>query len=157
NSPTTAGKRLTQVKECSDSGATDCLSPTNITYQGDEPGVQITGTGATGENGEYDFNGDGFKDLIYSDTTWKIRPGSASGYGSPINIGATVNGPLLAGKLTEAPGDQLMVNASGTWRVYYWDGDEFLYGNTVTIANSSSSVVLADVDGDGRDDMVYAS
>ncbi len=83
NSPTTTAKRLTQVKECSDPGATPriALSPTTITYQNGSAGVN-TGTPALSvasviyATGGYDFDGNGIQDLLYYRSgTWYVRMG----------------------------------------------------------------------------------
>ncbi len=59
SSSSTGAKRLTGVTECSDSGATDCLSPTTISYQDNTPGVNLgspwTVSGSIGAaDGSYD-------------------------------------------------------------------------------------------------------
>jgi len=88
-SPTTGRDELTQVQECSDSGATNCLLPTTITYQSGSAGVSTTATSAPNGVGVlYDFNGDGYPDLFYANgSTYYIAFGSASGYGAGVEPG----------------------------------------------------------------------
>src|SRR5205807_1929833 len=70
-SSTTGRDELTQVQECADSGATNCLSPTKITYQSGAAGVTTSAKTAISGGTQvqlrvnYDFNGDGYRDLAY--------------------------------------------------------------------------------------------
>lgn len=150
NSPTTAAKRLAQVTECSDSGATDCFAPTSISYQAGENGVEAVGTGFGGD-GQYDFNGDGIKDL------WNgshVRFGSASGYGAWISAG--VSAPQGIGRLNGTAADQIIGSSAGTLYVYSWNGSTFSATSTGLAASAfPSGFVVADVNGDDRDDLVY--
>jgi hypothetical protein len=93
------------VQECADSGATNCLAPTTLTYQ---PGAAGTATTFTATNFTQpasvayplDVNGDGFPDQLYavpvsgSTTTehWYVTLGTGSGsYGTIIDTGVTTN------------------------------------------------------------------
>jgi RHS repeat-associated protein len=163
SSPTTTAKRLTQIKECSDDGSTpsDCLLPTNFTYQNgsavNTSSPVLSLTNVTDANGEYDFDGDGIKDIAYKTAgTWHIRFGSiSSGYSSAINTGLT---NFNAGKLLGKPADQLLGVSGGTWYVYDWNGSSFSTISTgITVAASAARIALADVDADGRDDLNYAT
>jgi RHS repeat-associated protein len=166
NSPTSGAKRLTQVKECSDSGATDCLSPTTITYQNgtagvntSSPALSISGVGAA--IGDYDLNGDGILDILYYKSgSWYMRLGSAnSGYGSEINTGLAYF--YGAGKLLGNTADQLLVLSGSDWCVYSWNGSSFTSSGTGLGTWTLPWVnAIADLDADGRAELVnfnYAS
>lgn len=159
SSPTTVAKRLVGVEECADASGTDCLASTTITYQdgvvGYNTGSPVLTQTATEFDGRYDFNGDGIKDIAYKQSgTWRIRMGSAgSGYGSEVNTG---HSKLRAGKLLGNHADQLLGLSGGTWHVYEWTGSSFSSTSTgITSGASSTDIVVADVNGDGRADLVY--
>src|SRR5205807_3329998 len=89
-SNTTGRQTLTAITECADAGATNCLTPTQVTYQSSQAGVSTTPTAAVATSSgsvysHYDLNGDGYPDLIYvNGSTWYVAFGSASGYGTPV-------------------------------------------------------------------------
>ncbi len=161
SSPTTDAKRLSEVQECADSSGTDCLGATEITYQDGTVGFNtsspILSLTASAADGSYDFNGDGIKDIAYlASGTWRVRIGSAgSGYGSEVNTGQS---KLRAGKLLGNHKDQLLGLSGSTWHVYEWDGSSFTSTSTgITTGASSTDIVVADTDGDGRADLVYST
>jgi RHS repeat-associated protein len=163
-SPTSGARRLTQVKECADSAASNCLEPTAITYQDGQTGVNIStpalsvSGNVTAAQGRYDFNSDGIKDIAYNLAgTWRVRMGSpSSGYGSEINTG--LSGDLRAGKLFDATRDALLFLSGSTWYAYIWNGSSFAGSSTgITTSASATDLVLMDADGDGRDDLVYVT
>ncbi len=128
-STSTGAKRLTEVKECSDSSLTDCLLPTTIAYQNGSAGVNtsdqalyVSGS-ITDADGSYDFNGDGIKDIAYQlSGTWYVRIASAGGYGSAVPTGLPT---LRAGKIRGTAADQLVGVSGGYWYVYSWNGSSF--------------------------------
>ena len=130
-SPLTGREELVTVKECADSAGSNCLLPTTISYQGGSPGVSTTSNSALSSGGvaatRYDFNGDGYPDLVYSNgTTWFVAFGSASGYGTPVNTGISVSsGPLLYGNITGGQLDGILAVVSSTWYYYVWNGSSF--------------------------------
>ncbi|MEO6080370.1 MAG: SpvB/TcaC N-terminal domain-containing protein, partial [Steroidobacteraceae bacterium] len=157
SSPTSGAKRLTQVKECSDGAAADCLSPTAITYQDNAAGVNTSSPIYVGPDGigNYDFNGDGILDLLGDGM--QVRFGSvSSGYSSPVTTGGA---PGFIGKLLGNRADQLLSGEEdGYWYVYAWNGSSFTSTNTgiswLGSTGLSGQFVVADVDGDGLDDLV---
>ncbi len=163
-SGSTGAKRLTQVKECSDPAQSDCLSPTTISYQDGTPGLNV-GSPALSlsgninyASGDYDFDGDGIKDMLYdvSGTTY-VRFGSvSSGYGSAYSTGLTTF--RGAGKLLGNHADQFLAESGGTWYVYNWNGSSFSATSTgITTSTMVNNVVVGDVNGDGRDDLFYTT
>ena len=138
--------------------------PRAITYQNGSAGVSATATtalssGGTGLTARYDINGDGYPDLVYESAsgTWYVSFGSASGYGTPIAIGinAGVNGNVLVGNLTGGKQDGILANNNGTWWYYTWNGSSFTKATTgISYDSSSYGFQLADVDGDGRPDLI---
>ena len=101
----TGREELISVTECADSARSNCLLPTSTNYQGGSPGVSTVSNTALSSAGalltaKYDFNGDGYPDLLYNPTgngAWYVAFGSASGYGTPVNTGIT--GAALPGNL----------------------------------------------------------
>lgn len=163
-SPTTGGKRITSIQECSDSAATDCRSATTVTWQDGASGVS-TGSVAlsvsgniTNVNSRNDFNGDGVKDVAYFKAgAWYVRFGSTSGYSGEYATGA-VGVALAAGDLLGDGRSQLVSQSGGSWYAYYWNGSSFVASSLgITTAASASEVTIADVDADGRADMIYAT
>jgi RHS repeat-associated protein len=163
-SGTTSRDRLTQVQECSTS-TSSCLYPTAITYQNGGVGVSPSATTAvssaltscTGGNGSiarYDFNGDGYTDLLYKASgTCYVAFGSASGYGTPVSTG--ISGALLAVDLLGTGKLGILANNGGTWYYYTWNGSSFV-GTSTGLAYDSTAqqFALADINGDGLPDLV---
>ncbi|MGC4029458.1 MAG: RHS repeat-associated core domain-containing protein [Steroidobacteraceae bacterium] len=161
-SPTTGAKRLTTILECPDSSGTDCLSPTSVGYQNGQAGtgtapLTTLGSAVNAVYTGFDFNGDGFEDLVYRDgSNWYVAMGSTSGLGTPINTGVTSN--LVPGDLLGTGKDMYLAVNSGTWYLYQWNGSSFT-GTSTGIATSSTStnVSLADTNGDGKVDLIYVT
>jgi YD repeat-containing protein len=160
-SPTTGRDELTQVQECSDSGGTNCLLPTAITYQNGAAGVSTTATSLSGTTyAEYDFDGNGFSDLFYANgTTYYVAFGSATGYGTPVNTGISTSSisQILFGDLLGNGSDGILVASGGTWYYYTWNGSSFTKTST-GLAYDSTAVqyLLADVNGDGLPALIAA-
>src|SRR5579862_2902484 len=155
--PTTGRNRLINVQECADAGATNCISPvTTISYQDGGAGVSVSGQQAAtnvlgGFYSYYDFNGDGYKDILYSNgTSWYVAFGSSSGYGTPVYTGVANNTSTYA-----IPGDVLgngkagiLANSGSTWSYYTWNGSAFVGVSTGLPYDSTvHSYVLADIEG----------
>lgn len=163
DSPTTGAKRLTEVLECADLLASDCLSPTTISYQDGATGyvvgsplLSLSGAFSAG-TGDYDLSGDGIKDVVYRvGGTVYMRAGAKTGvYGLETS---TATNSLKIGKLFGSSRDDILAASGGTWYVYSWNGSSFSPTSTgITTAASSSDITLADVNGDGRDDLVYVA
>lgn len=159
-SPTGGAQRLTEITECSDAVPSDCLSPTEITYQDGSAGVDTSNTALylpgniTDANGEYDFNGDGIKDMAYlSSGTWRVMMGSASGYGTAVDTGLSA---LRAGKIRGTRADQLVGKVGSVLYVYTWNGTGFSGASTyISWSGALDDIVVADVNADGRSDIVY--
>ena len=161
-SGTTGRDLLTQVEECADSAATNCLAPTTFSYQAGGDGVTTTVTTAiasgtqVGLQSQYDFNGDGYHDLVYCNGgvsgTIDVEFGSASGYGTPVATGIACG--ALYGDLLGNGQDGLLVNNNGTWYYYTWNGSTFAGVSTGLAVDAASGFVLADVNGDGLPDLV---
>jgi YD repeat-containing protein len=167
-STTTGREQLTSVQECPNTtqSSANCFAATSVTYANPAAGVSTTENTALSSSGasltaRYDLNGDGYPDLVYEaedSSAWYVAFGSASGYGSPINIGinANVNGNVLIGNLNGGTEDGVLANHNGTWYYYSWNGTEFT-GVTTGLAFDSTNFAqyqLADVNGDGRPDLV---
>jgi RHS repeat-associated protein len=160
---------LATVQECS---PTQCFSPTSATYQAGSTGwgseVDATGNMA---NMAYalpiDVNGDGIDDLVYpnpSTGTWYYLLGSSSGiYQGPYDTtisSANYQSAVPIDFYVAGKKDILVPNSSGNWRVisFHTAGGAFTYLDTTTPATGAGEgmVTAGDVDGDGREDLIYA-
>ena len=159
--------RLVSLQECTDSSA-DCLAPTRFVWQAATPGFGAGLTSAATVSlpaWPLDFNGDGFDDLVWAQAgTWRTMTGSASGYGIPVNSGLAATNPAVAMPL-EWDGDgrmDLLVDWSdGAWRVLRGTATGLAApvqaGAGGVSSGLTSSWTVADLDGDGRDDLLRAS
>jgi RHS repeat-associated protein len=174
-SASTTRETLTSIKECSDAGATSCLLPTIITYQHGVPGfmnpVLSTGSGPTnGTVFSVDINGDGKQDLVFAVTSgsnyqWWVQFAAAIGYLTPINTGAVspipttgipvVQGDFLIDDFDATGGNEILAPVGGTWFAYKWNGTSFTATSTGIAVVAGALYASADVDGDGRPDLVY--
>jgi YD repeat-containing protein len=159
---TTATSRylLSEIQECAGTGTSNCLLPTNLTWQAGAAGVG-SGTALGGTVGSvvstaYDFNGDGRNDLVMASSTGTVFVafGGSSGYGTPVATGLSSTG-VAVGDVDGSGIDGLLVDVSGTWYYYKWNGSAFVGASTGISVATAASPVLADVDGDGRADFVY--
>jgi RHS repeat-associated protein len=169
-SPTTSRPLLNSIQECGGTSGTDCLRPTRISYQ---PGLQgwntsAVSTGVTATNGyvPVDLNGDGIPDALYSKLSgstllWYARIASRDSlgnisFGTEISTGITtgINDAVIPGRFTGVPGTQLLVPASGSWRVYTLalSGNSFSFASTGIPVNGEQYAI--DYDGDGLSDLV---
>jgi RHS repeat-associated protein len=154
-SPTTGRDELTQVQECAGSDTSNCLSPTVITYQSGTAGVSTAATSALSyatSLAHYDFNGDGYRDLLYNNgTDWYVSFGSSSGYGTPVSTGIPSSAAqVLPGGLLGNGKDGILAAVGGTWYYYTWNGSSFSSTSTgLAYDSTATQYMLADVDGNG--------
>jgi RHS repeat-associated protein len=159
-SPTTGRDELKQVQECAGTGTSNCLLPTVITYQNGAVGVSTSATSASSyavSYVHYDFNGDGYPDLLYSNgTDWYVSFGSATGYGTPVSTGIPSSATqVLPGGLLGNGADGILAAISGTWYYYTWNGSAFTHISTgLAYDSTAKQYLLADVNGDGLPDLV---
>lgn len=158
-SSTTGRDTLTQVQECAGTGTSNCLSPTTMTYQAGAEGVG-SGTAVSGgvENvisTAFDFNGDGRNDLIGTNSAGALLVafGTATGYGTPVSAPSGASRAFGDSDGSGVAG--ILVNVSGTWYYYKWNGSAFAGTSTGITVTTAASPILADVNGDGRADFVY--
>ena len=158
-SGTTGRDELTQVQECAGSGTTSCLSPTAITYQSGAVGVASSATtlGYSAKYTHYDFNGDGYPDLLYvNGSYWYVAFGSASGYSAGVSTGiSSTAAQILPGGLLGNGTDGILATVGSTWYYYTWNGSAFA-GTSTGLAYDATAkqYLLADVNGDGLPDLV---
>jgi RHS repeat-associated protein len=169
-SSTTLRATLTSIQECGGSAGTDCLAPTTVGYQQGTAGfatpTTATGSGATDSTHIYsvDIDGDGRQDLVFarydsatSSYQWWVQFANASGYGAPINTGAVssiYDVSILLDTFDGTGANQILVPVGGIWYFYKWNGSTFNATSTGT-AYQGGRYASADVDGDGRPDLVY--
>jgi virulence plasmid B protein len=160
-SPTTGRDELTQVQECAGAGTSNCLSPTTITYQSGTAGVSTTATAALGTGTQtnlyvnYDFNGDGYKDIVYCGSSGLyVAFGSASGYGTPVSTGIGC-GDAVFGDVLGTGTDGILAPNGSTWYYYTWNGSSFTGTSTgLAFDSTAAQYLLADVNGDGLPDLI---
>jgi RHS repeat-associated protein len=158
-SSTTGNETLADVQECAGSGTSSCLAPTVITYQSGTEGVSTTATSLAHSVTavHYDFNGDGYPDLLYlNGSTYYVSFGSATGFGTGVSTGIPSTATqVLPGSLLGINQDGILAAVSGTWYYYNWNGSSFTKTST-GLAYDSTAVqyLLADVNGDGLPDLI---
>jgi RHS repeat-associated protein len=158
-SSTTGRDTLADVQECAGSGTSSCLAPTVIAYQSGTEGVSTTATSLAHPVSavHYDFNGDGYPDLLYvSGSTYYVSFGSASGFGTGVNTGIpSTASQVLPGSLLGSNQDGILAAVSGTWYYYNWNGSSFTSESTGLAYDSTAiQYLLADVNGDGLPDLI---
>ncbi len=153
-SSTTGRETLADVQECAGSGTSSCLAPTVITYQSGTEGVSTTATSlAHSVNAvHYDFNGDGYPDLLYlNGSTYYVSFGSATGFGTGVSTGIPSTATqVLPGSLLGSNQDGILAAVSGTWYYYNWNGSSFTKTSTgLAYDSTATQYLLADVQGNG--------
>ncbi len=160
-------ERLASVQECAYAPSEDCLPPTQFTWQSATEGhnaLASSGNAVASGVMPLDINGDGIEDLAWaSGGTWRYMLGGASGFGSIVNTAITATNPSKAMPL-EWNGDgfwDLLIDWSdGKWRVLRGSAFGFIafevHAGPGGIASNTPSTAwaIADVDADGRDDLV---
>ena len=173
----TPRSRLGAVQECDRNGA--CLAPTVIGWQDGLAGWSASGTTSSSNSGAMmqwsfaiDVNGDGRDDLVYPQTVglttyWHYMTANGSGgFNSPVNTSINAGDSTMLQYTRAVPIDYfsegragLLVDAPGfsTRQILRWNG------STLALTNTNISVTLmgkewvADFDGDGRQDFLYAT
>ena len=159
--------RLTSVQECAYAPSEDCLPPTQLGWQSATAGhnaLASTGRVVAGDIFPLDINGDGIEDLVFAKSgTWRYMLGGASGFGTIQNTGVTATNPSKAMPL-EWNGDgywDLMIDWSdGYWRVLRGSKDGIITSPVaagpggIASFTPNTSWTVADVDADGRDDLL---
>jgi len=165
--------RIASITECAGSTGTDCFAPTTFTYQNGTPGLAAeSGSGGVVPAIPHtmDVNGDGRLDLVYSSSAtsgagyWMVMFASGSGgYATPINTG--VSNTNFAGAISidyDANGsyDLLVPYSGGTWWVMYGSTSGLSApvntGTPATATGTGNNALATDVNGDGREDLVWA-
>jgi RHS repeat-associated protein len=163
SSPTTERPLLSFVQECGGSAGTDCLRPTNITYQPGADGwsgtPSSTGIAAQGGYIPVDLNGDGIPDALYgkvsgSSVVWYARIATSSGFGPEIATGATTTGGVqpIVGAFTGTSKQEFLVPSGNYLSIFTYNGSGFTQGPTN--ATACCYDFAADWDGDGLPDLV---
>ena len=165
--------RLASVQECS---ATECLPATSFVWEpfvfgwswwdvGTTIGVASAVSVIPG-----DTDGDGCEDLTYFDTVagrWFVLRGNAVGYAGPaVNVAAgsatTAAGAVSIDLDSDGKRDLLLPGYSLTagatwWWLHHVSGSTYAYTATgMSNVSELGGTIAADIDGDGRDDIVYA-
>jgi RHS repeat-associated protein len=160
-------ERLQEVQECAYNPAEDCLLPTEFAWQsateGHNPLASTSKAVASGVIA-LDINGDGIEDLAWaSGGTWRYMLGGASGFGNIVTTTFAATNPSKAMPLEwngDGFGDLLIDWSSGTWRVLRGGANGFIAtvvqpgSSAISSSTASTAFTVADVDGDGRDDLI---
>ena len=172
NAPVTGRLRISTIQECA-SSTTDCFSTqSSVGYQNGTAGwgAEIADSGNSTNLAfalPVDVNGDGIDDLVYPDPTsghWFYELGTTSGtFLGPYDTGiASTNyqSALAIDFYVNGRKDIIFPNSSGNWRVMQFvsSGAAFSFVDTTTSAAGvvPGSATVGDVDGDGREDLIYA-
>jgi RHS repeat-associated protein len=166
----TSVSRLASVQECA---GTLCRPATSFAYQNGSTGLQ--GEGSTGQPVPagalpLDVNGDGREDLVYVSSaasgagTWKVMLANTSGgYGAPINSGqsnANYTGAIPIDYNQDGLGDVLVPYNGTHWYVMLGSANGLgaltLTGTPATATGRGENARALDIDGDGRQDLVWA-
>lgn len=171
-SATTFRNLLTTIQECGFNPAPtkDCLPPTTISYQGgttsSTAGIPSPATSAGTAGGFLiaDIDGDGHDDLLYSVVSgtsahWWVKFGTASGPGAAVDttlVTSTTAIVLLDDFLGEGKNSILAGTPGGSWSTVRWNPSTSTFASTsVTGAvPTTTSCATADVNGDGKPDLV---
>ncbi len=173
-SGTTPRSRLNALQECDGTGY--CLSPTTFGWQDGLAGLGADNTTTDSGSGSgytivADVNGDGRTDLVYpvidqSGTgTWWIAFANASG-GYNAGVATSANSGILALPYqaalpmdydSDGRMDILLPNNAGTqWQILRSTGTNFTtIPTTFSAPSTNNRTTVADVNGDGRQDVVY--
>jgi RHS repeat-associated protein len=158
SSSTTGRSLLSSVQECTNSSMSNCFPATTFAYGSGQPGVSSSGltavSGATQIIGAYDFTGDGLSDLLYLQGSTLY---TAFSNGSTLNAGVSTGITPVSWVIGKVVGNgqyDILTSKNGIWWLYSWNGSAF----TGTSLGISYCLVctyeLADVNGDGRPDLV---
>lgn len=156
-SSTTGAKRLWRVTECSNAVMSDCLEPSVFSYQDGQVGIAASGFSGLYSN-DRDVNGDGFPDtLTKSGSLWQVTWGTQSGASGATVTVASSSGVATKGDVRGVGQSDVLIVQGSVWWAYRWTGTGFTGASTGVSSADASSLRLEDINGDGRDDMVYVS
>lgn len=166
--------RLVSLQECAGG---DCLPATVFAWDTQSPGwsgsdapAGIAAAAANVVPGDAD--GDGCEDLLYfssSSLQWLLLRGSPAGYaGTPVVVASSSATPASEAVSIDLDADgkrDLLVPTAGTskWNdapalrwLHHVSGDSFaLTGMGIASVAAPGGMIAADLDGDGREDLVY--
>lgn len=163
-----ARSRLSRIQECA---AASCLQSTNFTWGNSSPGWSAEAAASVAAAAlstaiAGDLNGDGYEDLAYlepGNVSWRILHGGSSGLATaPFDTGLGEGGLAAQALSADLDGNgRRDIVVPGAGNAWYWlrssTGTAYAYSSTgVTNVASAGNTTLIDVDGDARDDFVYA-
>jgi len=162
-----SNSRLTTISECIPGSPDDCLGSTTLVWQSATSGHNNANTGPNVASGAIplDINGDGADDLVWAASgTWRYTLSSSTGYGSAINTSIAAVNPSKAMPLDwngDGLQDLIIDWSDGKWRVIEGTktgldstAQNAAAGTQISTLTSSTSWTIADVNSDGRDDLL---
>lgn len=168
--PSTGRSRLESVEECS-AGPSDCLPKTTFEYQDGVNGfdnlVSYTPAIPSGVTPIIlDINGDGLDDIAWSSSAtsgsgdWMFRLSNGTGFGSETNSTIDNDGysdAIVIDYNQDGKEDLLVPYSGGNWWAVLGDSNGFdtTLVDTGTAQGNAQITAAVDVDGDGREDLVW--
>jgi len=166
----TSRSRLASIEECAGS---QCRDATTFDYQNGTAGLQAemnTGQPVPAGAMPLDVNGDGREDLVYVSSatsgsgTWRVMLANASGgYNAPTESGQSnqnFTGAIPIDYDHDGLGDVLVPYSGTHWYVMLGStsglGALTPTGTPATTTGRGANARALDIDGDGRDDLVWA-
>jgi RHS repeat-associated protein len=166
--PITVRARLKTITECTSADASNCLLPTNITYNNGASGVS-TATTLTLANhrvvARKDINGDGKEDLVLEEMSGvtpinvKVAFSTGTGFGTPVTVHASTLLAFGIGDFLGKGTNDIIVTSGllGPYTRYSWNGTQFV-GTALPLPTTGiyqGQARASDVGGDGRDDLLF--
>jgi RHS repeat-associated protein len=163
--------RLSSLREC---GTTECLPATAFTWHTFSPGWSLwesgTGIAPSGTSSPIpgDVDGDGCEDLLYfskATLEWLLLRGSLYGYAGPsvrVTSGGISTDEAVSVDLDADGKRDLLLPVTDsryatTWAwLHHTSGTSYVRTPTgLAVVAPTGGTVAADIDGDGREDLVY--
>ena len=163
--------RVSQIRECGGTAGTDCFLPTTFSYQNGTNNFSAKTDLALVPAGSLrplvmDVNADGRTDVVYASNastgvnTWRLRLSTGSGFASEVDTGVAANNSYAAIPIdynSDGLIDLIFPYSGSTWWVMLASASGLGSPTNTNIPSVTWGGRALDVDGDGRDDLVYST
>lgn len=162
-----ANRRLITIQDCVPGTPDDCLGTTTFAWQSATSGHEAANAGPTVASGAIplDIDGDGSDDLAWAASgTWRYSLSTPTGYETAVNTGVAAVNPAKAMPLDwngDGLQDLIIDWSDGKWRVIEGTkngldtaAQNAAAGTQISTLTSSTTWTVADVNSDGRDDLL---